>query len=234
MPTPARPLRTYIDHTLLRPEATTEEIRRVVEEAAVHGFAAVVIPPAHVPLAAAILAGTAVRIGTVAAFPLGYAQPAVRREESRRAVADGAVEIDTVINLSWLKSGENARVMDDLAAWVAALRAESNGLVLKVILETALLSDEEKVRGTELVAASGADFVKTSTGFGPGGATVGDVRLLAATAAAVSGTGRLAVKAAGGIRDAATALAMIEAGATRLGTSSGVAILRSLGSAGIR
>jgi deoxyribose-phosphate aldolase len=227
MPTPARPLRTYIDHTLLRPEATTEEIRRVVEEAAVHGFAAVMIPPAHVPLAAAILAGTAVRIGTVAAFPLGYAQPTVRCEESRRAVADGAVEIDTVINLSWLKSGENARVMDDLAGWVAAMRAERNGLVLKVILETALLTDEEKVRGTELVAASGADFVKTSTGFGPGGATVGDVRLLAAAALA-AGAGRLAVKASGGIRDAATALAMIEAGATRLGTSSGVAIVRSL------
>jgi deoxyribose-phosphate aldolase len=222
-----RPLPAYIDHTLLKPEATAAQVRQVIEEAALHGFAAVVVPPVHVPLAAGILAGTSVRVGTVAAFPLGYAQPEVRREESRRAVGDGAVEIDTVVNLSWLKGGEDARVAADLGAWVEALRAERDGLTLKVILETALLTEEEKLRGAGLVAASGADFVKTSTGFGPGGATVADVALLAQALGA--GTGQVGVKAAGGIRDAATALAMIAAGARRLGTSSGVAILRSLG-----
>jgi deoxyribose-phosphate aldolase len=222
-----RPLPAYIDHTLLKPEATAAQVRQVIEEAALHGFAAVVVPPVHVPLAAGILAGTSVRVGTVAAFPLGYAQPEVRREESRRAVGDGAVEIDTVVNLSWLKGGEDARVVADLGAWVEALRAERDGLTLKVILETALLTEEEKLRGAGLVAASGADFVKTSTGFGPGGATVADVALLAQALGA--GTGQVGVKAAGGIRDAATALAMIAAGARRLGTSSGVAILRSLG-----
>ncbi len=221
-----RPLPSYIDHTLLRPEATESAVRQVVEEAALHGFAAVVVPPVHVPLAAGLLAGTGVHVGTVAAFPLGYSRPEVRREESRRAVADGAVEIDTVMNLSWLKGGEDARVADDLGAWVEALRAEREGLVLKVILETALLTDAEKLRGAGLAAAAGADFVKTSTGFGPGGATVEDVALLAGALAA--GTGQVGVKAAGGIRDAATALAMIAAGASRLGTSSGVAILQGM------
>ncbi|HSC20460.1 MAG TPA: deoxyribose-phosphate aldolase [Solirubrobacterales bacterium] len=221
-----RPLPSYIDHTLLRPEATQAAVRQVVEEGALHGFAAVVVPPVHVPLAASILAGTGVHVGTVAAFPLGYSRPEVRREESLQAVGDGALEVDTVINLSWLKGGEDGRVADDLGAWVEALRAERDGLVLKVILETALLEDAEKLRGAGLVAAAGADFVKTSTGFGPEGATVADVALLAGALAA--GTGQVGVKAAGGIRDAETALAMIAAGATRLGTSSGVAILRSL------
>jgi len=221
-----RPFPSYVDHTLLRPEATAAAVRQVVEEAALHGFAAVVVPPVHVTLAAGILAGTGVRVGTVAAFPLGYVQPAVRRAESLQAVGDGAVEVDTVINLSWLKGGEEGRVADDLGAWVEALRAEREGLTLKVILETALLTDAEKVRGAGLAAAAGADFVKTSTGFGPGGATVEDVALLAGALAA--GTGQVGVKASGGIRDAATALALIAAGATRLGTSSGVAILRSL------
>jgi len=224
MPLP-RPLPAYIDHTLLRPEATTAQVRQTVEEAALHGFAAVVIPPVHVAMAAGILRGTGVHVGTVAAFPLGYAPPAVRREESRRAVAAGAEEIDTVINLSWLKGGEDGLVADDLGAWVEALRGVREGLVLKVILETALLTAEEKVRGAGLVAASGADFVKTSTGFGSGGATVEDVALLARALAA--GGRKVGVKASGGIRDLAAALAMIEAGATRLGTSSGVAILRS-------
>jgi len=226
MATLPRPLPSYIDHTLLRPEATEGAVRQAIEEAALHGFAAVVVPPVHVPLAAGILAGTAVHVGTVAAFPLGYAQPEVRREESRRAVGDGAVEVDTVINVSWLKGGEDGRVAEDLGAWVEALRAERGGLVLKVILETALLTDAEKLRGAGLVAAAGADFVKTSTGFGPGGATVADVALLAGALAA--GTGQVGVKAAGGIRDAASALAMIAAGASRLGTSSGVAILRGM------
>jgi deoxyribose-phosphate aldolase len=209
-----------IDHTLLRPEATGAEVRRLVAEAAEHGFASVCIPPVYVPLAAEILRGTPVAVGTVAGFPLGYVHPEIRRAESRLAVAEGAGELDTVLNLSWLKSGEDRRVLDDLAGWVEAMRAAREGLILKVILETVLLTEEEKVRGARLVVEAGADFVKTSTGFSKGGATVEDVALLAKTVA-----GQIGVKASGGIRDAATARAMIAAGATRLGTSSGVAIV---------
>ncbi len=213
-------LARFIDHTLLRPEATEGDVRRLLAEAAGHGFASVCIPPVYVPLAAEILAGTPVAVGTVAGFPLGYVHPEIRRAESRQAVADGARELDTVLNVSWLKSGDNRRVLGDLAAWVGAMRREGDGLILKVILETALLTDEEKARGARLVVESGADFVKTSTGFAKGGATVEDVALLAKTV-----EGRIGVKASGGIRDLATARAMIAAGATRLGTSSGVGIM---------
>jgi deoxyribose-phosphate aldolase len=219
----AATLARYVDHTLLRPEATEPEVRRVIEEAAEHGFAAVCIPPVHVRLAARLLAGTPVRVGTVIAFPLGYTHPAVRRAESLQALADGAEELDTVLNLSWLKGGEDGRVLDDLAAWVAGTREAQSGLILKVIVETALLTDPEKERAARLAVECGADFVKTSTGFAKSGATVADVQLLAR---AVSG--RIGVKASGGIRDLETALAMIAAGATRLGTSSGVALLRAL------
>jgi deoxyribose-phosphate aldolase len=216
----ARDLARYIDHTLLRPDATEAEVRRLVAEAAGHGFASVCVPPVHIPLAAEALKGTAVAVGTVVAFPFGYVHPEIRRAESRQAVADGAGELDTVLNLSWLKSGEDGRVLDDLAGWVAAMRREREGLILKVILETALLTDEEKLRGARLVVESRADFVKTSTGFAKGGATIADVALLAKAVA-----GKIGVKASGGIRDAATARAMIAAGATRLGTSSGVGIV---------
>jgi deoxyribose-phosphate aldolase len=213
-------LARYIDHTLLRPEATEAEVRRLLAEAAEHGFASVCIPPVYVPLAAEALRGTPVAVGTVVGFPLGYVHPEIRRAESHQALADGAGELDTVLNISCLRSREDARVLDDLAGWVAAMRRERDGLILKVILETTLLTDEEKQRGTRLVVESGADFVKTSTGFAKGGATIADVTLLAQTVA-----GRIGVKASGGIRDAATARAMIAAGATRLGTSSGVAIV---------
>jgi deoxyribose-phosphate aldolase len=219
-PPPDRPLADYIDHTLLRPEATAAEVGRLIDEAAHHHFAAVCLPPVYVEEAARILRGTGVHTGTVVGFPLGYVHPAVRMEESRRAVEDGAEELDTVLNVSWLKSGDDARVLDDLAAWVEGLRGLRGGLILKVILETALLTDDEKIRGARLTLASGADFVKTSTGFSKGGATVEDVALLARTVA-----GKIGIKASGGIRDRATALAMIAAGATRLGTSSGVAIV---------
>lgn len=214
-------LARYIDHTLLRPEATEADVRKLVEEAAEHGFASVCIPPVYVPLAAEILRGTPVAVGTVVGFPLGYVHPEARRAESRQAVADGAGELDTVLNISWLKSGDDRRVLADLAAWVLAMRTERDGLILKVILETALLTDEEKARGARLTVESGADFVKTSTGFSKGGATVEDVALLARTVG-----GRIGVKASGGIRDAVTARAMIAAGARRLGTSSGVGIVR--------
>jgi deoxyribose-phosphate aldolase len=213
-------LASYIDHTLLRPEATEAEVRRLVAEAAEHGFASVCIPPVYVPLAAEVLKDTPVAVGTVVGFPLGYVHPEIRRAESRQAVADGAGELDTVLNISWLKSGEDPRVLADLAGWVEAMRREREGLILKVILETTLLTEEEKVRGARLAVQSGADFVKTSTGFSKGGATVEDVALLAKAV-----EGRIGVKASGGIRGAATARAMIAAGATRLGTSSGVGIV---------
>ncbi|HEX4499231.1 MAG TPA: deoxyribose-phosphate aldolase [Thermoanaerobaculia bacterium] len=214
-------LARFIDHTLLRPEATEAEIRQLLVEAAEHGFASVCVPPIYVALAAEALKGTSVAVGTVVGFPLGYVHPEIRRDESRRAVTDGAGELDTVMNLSWLRSGEDRRVLDDLAGWVEAMRRERQGLILKVILETALLTDEEKLLGTRLVVESGADFVKTSTGFAKGGATIADVTLLAQAVA-----GRIGVKASGGIRDASTARAMIAAGATRLGTSSGVEIVK--------
>jgi len=226
MPRPPSPrdLARSIDHTLLRPDAREDEVRRLVEEAAEAGFAAAMVPPCWVGLAARLLAGTRVAPATVIAFPLGYAHPRARVAESEQAIADGAAELDTVINLSLVASGEDGRARDDLAAWVEACRRAGREagreLVLKVILETALLADEQKVRAAEIAVAAGADFVKTSTGFGPGGAAVEDVRLLARTVG-----GRARVKASGGIRDLATALAMLEAGAERLGTSSGRAIL---------
>jgi deoxyribose-phosphate aldolase len=181
-------------------------------------------------------------VGTVIAFPLGYADPRVRLEEARRAVEHGARELDTVMNVSRLKSGDAGWVRDDLAGWVEALRATEEDLVLKVILETALLTDEEKGRAAGLVVEAGADYVKTSTGFAVGprgeeidldhpasspratGATVEDVKLLVEAVG-----GKIKVKASGGIRDAETALAMIEAGADRIGTSSGVRILEEYG-----
>ena len=218
----------------------------MVAEAAEHRFASICIPPCYVEEAVQALAqaeeeregGSAVPVGTVIAFPLGYADPRVRLEEARRAVEHGARELDTVMNVSRLKSGDAGWVRDDLAGWVEALRATEEDLVLKVILETALLTDEEKGRAAGLVVEAGADYVKTSTGFALGprgeeidpdrpsspgrplGATVEDVKLLVEAVG-----GKIKVKASGGIRDAETALAMIEAGADRIGTSSGVAIL---------
>jgi deoxyribose-phosphate aldolase len=214
-------LARFVDHTLLKPEAAGPEFDRLFAEAAEHGFASVCVPPVRVAAAAAALRGSAVHTGTVIAFPLGYSQPAIRLEESRRAIADGAEELDTVIDLSWLVEGEDGRVLDDLAGWVEGARRERDGLILKVILETCLLTDEQKERGARLAVEAGADFVKTSTGFSRGGATAEDVALLARTVA-----GRAGVKASGGIRDLASALAMIAAGATRIGTSSGVPIIR--------
>lgn len=211
-----------IDHTLLKPDAPTAEIERAVAEAAEHGFATVCLPPCHVARAAELLVGTSVAVCTVIAFPFGYAAPEARIAESLQALEDGARELDTVINLSWLRGGEDARVADDLAGWIAAVRQARAWTVTKVILETGALSNQEKERAARLAVASGADFVKTSTGFGPGGATVADVEFLARIAA-----GRAKVTASGGIRDLPTALAMFDAGASRLGTSSGVKILQA-------
>jgi deoxyribose-phosphate aldolase len=208
-------LAPYIDHTLLRPEAPASAMERLVAEAAEHGFASVCLPPVH-----------------VIAFPFGYAHPEIRIAESRRAIHDGAQELDTVMNLSWFAGGEDQRTLDDLAAWVQTARAERASLTLKVILETALLTSDQKVRAARLAVAAGADFVKTSTGFysppSPGtrdplaarAAAVEDVALLVRAVGPAVG-----VKASGGIRDAATARALIAAGARRLGTSSGLEII---------
>lgn len=230
---PAGSLAPYIDHTLLRPEAPAAAMERLVAEAAEHGFASVCLPPVHVAAAARALAGSAVRTGTVIAFPFGYVQPEIRIAESRRAIQDGALELDTVMNLSWFAGGEDQRVLDDLAAWVQAARAERSGLTLKVILETALHTPDQKIRAARLAVAAGADFVKTSTGFYPPQSLAPPVDPAAARAAAVEDIALLVrtvgpavgVKASGGIRDAATARALIAAGARRLGTSSGLAII---------
>ena len=205
-----------VDHTLLKPNATQEEIAKLCEEARAYCFASVCINPSYVALSARLLRGSGVKICTVVGFPLGSTTPTVKAIEARDAIANGADEIDMVINVGALKSGNDAAVLDD----IRAVREATRGRVLKVILETSLLSNDEKVRACAVAKKAGADFVKTSTGFGGGGATVEDVRLMRETVGPLMG-----VKASGGIRDAKAAEAMIAAGATRLGTSASVAIV---------
>ncbi len=209
-------LAKMIDHTQLKANATREQIKQLCDEAAACGFASVCVNSCWVSYCAELLAGTGVNVCTVVGFPLGTASTAAKVAETAQAVADGAAEIDMVINIGWLVAGEDEKVGADIAAVVEAARPA----IVKVIIECCLLSDEQKVRACELVAASGAAFVKTSTGFSTGGATVADVALMAKTVA-----DRCQVKAAGGIHTAAEAQAMVDAGATRIGTSSGLAIL---------
>lgn len=220
-----RPLAKYIDHTLLKPAATADAYDRLLVEALRHEFASVCVPPAYVTRAAVALRGASVDVCTVIGFPFGYVDPETRVFESARAIEAGADELDTVLNISWLKSGRHELVLADLSSWVEAVRSERDGVVTKVILETALLDDDEKRAATRLVAESGADFAKTSTGFAGGGATLEDVALMAEEGATVERATPLRVKASGGVRDRASALEMIRAGADRLGTSSGVAIV---------
>ncbi len=205
-----------VDHTLLKPGATQEEIGKLCVDAREHCFASVCVNPTYVALAARLLQGSGVKICTVIGFPLGSTTPTVKAIEARDAIANGAHEIDMVINVGALKSGNDAQVRGD----IQAVRDATRGRVLKVILETALLSDEEKVRACRISKEVGADFVKTSTGFGPGGATKEDVLLMRETVGP-----RMGVKASGGIRDTGKAKQMIAAGATRLGTSASVAIV---------
>jgi deoxyribose-phosphate aldolase len=217
-----------IDHTLLKPDATSADIGRLCDEARRHGLFAVCVNPSYVRLAAGRLRGTPVKVCSVAGFPLGADPPEGKALEARRAIRDGAGEIDMVINIGALRGGEDALVLDDIRAVVEA--CQEGAALLKVILETALLHDGEKVRGCELSARAGADFVKTSTGFGPGGATAADVALMSRTVAPA----HLGVKAAGGIRTYADVVTMVEAGATRVGSSSSVRIVeeaRALGAA---
>lgn len=212
-------LAALIDHTLLKPDATRADIERLCDEAARYRFFSVCVNPAHVAHAVSVLRGSPVTVCCVAGFPLGAHVSDVKAFEARRAVGDGAGEVDMVLNVGALKGGEAQLVFDDIAAVVAACRA--GGARCKVILETALLTDAEKVRACELSVRAGADFVKTSTGFGPAGATVEDVALMSRAVAAAG----LGVKAAGGIRSYADVLRMVQAGATRVGSSSGVKIV---------
>lgn len=206
-------LASYIDHTLLRANATRDDILRLCEEARRHGFASVCVNPFWVPTAAAALRGSGVAVCSVVGFPLGATMD--KAAEARQAVRDGADEVDFVLNVGCLKSGD-----DFWSDEFAAMREAVPTTVVKVILETCLLTDEEIVRVCKAATKYGLDFVKTSTGFGEGGATVDHVRLMRATVGNLCG-----VKASGGIHDRATAVAMIEAGATRLGTSHGAAIV---------
>lgn len=208
----------YIDHTLLRPDATRTQIRKLCEEARTHGFASVCVNPYFVPQATKELQGSKVKVCTVVGFPLGCTPTMVKVAETKWAIEHGAQEVDMVMNVAAAKSAEWDVVEKDIQALAEA--CHKSGVLLKVILETCLLTDDEKKRACEAAWKAGADFVKTSTGFSTGGATVADVKLMRSIVGQ-----NLGVKASGGIKDAATAEAMIAAGATRLGTSSGVQLV---------
>ncbi len=211
-------LARMIDHTLLRPDATTGEIETLCREAAHHGFASVCVNSCHVSLCATLLAGSPVKVCATIGFPLGAMSTGAKVQESRTALEDGARELDMVMNIGILKSGNLAYVEEDIRAVVQT--AHPRGALVKVILETGLLKDEEKIAACTIAQRAGADFVKTSTGFGHGGASVADVALMRKTVGA-----SLGVKASGGIRTREDALAMVAAGATRIGASAGVRIL---------
>lgn len=213
-----------IDHTILKANAKKEDVLRIVEEAKKYEFFSVCINPCWVALAKEHLAGTSVDVCTVIGFPLGANTSEVKAYEAADAINNGATEVDMVINVGALKSKQYKKVLKDIQAVVDAAKGKA---LVKVIIETALLTDEEKVKVCELAKEAGADFVKTSTGFSTGGATVADVKLMRETVGPDMG-----VKASGGIHNEAEAIAMIEAGATRIGTSAGVAIMEGATGAG--
>ena len=215
-------LAKMIDHTLIKPTATKNDVEKLCKEAEKHGFGCVCVNSAYVSLAKQLLRGTDVKVVSTAGFPFGSSLPEVKAFEARKAVENGASEIDMVINIGALKSGDYETVKRDIEMVVDVKRSHGNDLVIKVIIETGYLTRDEKVMACKLVKEAGADFVKTSTGF-VGGATVEDVRLMRET------VGRdMRVKAAGGIRTLKQALAMIEAGANRIGTSTAVAIIEEI------
>ncbi len=205
-----------IDHTILKPNVTDADVIKVCSEAKEYGFFSVCVNPYFVSLVADQLKGTDVKVTSVIGFPLGASTTYIKAAEAKKAVEDGANEIDMVINVSALKDGKYDFVQSDIAAVVDAIRGKA---ILKVILETCLLTKEEIVKGCELSKAAGAQFVKTSTGFSTGGATVEDVTLMKQTVGDA-----LEVKASGGVRDYDTAMAVIQAGATRIGASASVDI----------
>lgn len=209
-----------IDHTLLKPDATRAQVKRICDEAKTHGFASVCVNPSYIGYVAKELEGSPVAPCCVIGFPLGATMPEVKAYETDMAIGAGAKEVDMVINIGAAKSGEWDTIRKDIEAVV---RASGGRAVVKVIIETCLLTDEEKVSACRESAQAGADFVKTSTGFSKSGATVEDVRLMRKTVGP-----NLGVKASGGVRDLKTAQAMVSVGATRLGTSSGVEIAKEL------
>jgi deoxyribose-phosphate aldolase len=219
-PAPARELAKLIDHTLLNPEASSADVTRLCQEARQQGFHAVFVHGCRVQLARQILEDTEIKVGTVVGFPLGATESDVKRYETEAAVDNGAEEIDVVLNLGWLLEGKDKELLRELRDVAEA----ADERIVKVILETGYLQRQDIVRACRLVLDSGAHFVKTSTGFGPRGATVEDVAVMRETVGPNFG-----VKAAGGIRDFPTALAMIKAGANRLGTSRAMDILRQAG-----
>ena len=211
-------LARMIDHTMLKPDATTAEITQLCAEAKQYHFASVCVNPGFVPLCSSLLKGTDVKVCTVIGFPLGATTTEVKRLEAEQAIANGATEIDMVINVGQLKSGNYDYVFNDVNRVVLAAKVHRN--VCKVILETALLTDEEKVKACLICKKAGADFVKTSTGFSKGGATVGDIALMRKIVGSAIG-----VKASGGIRSKEDAEAMIASGADRIGASASVKIV---------
>jgi len=214
------PMASMIDHTLLKAEATRAQIEQLCAEAKKFRFATVCVQPFRVATCAELLKGSNVKVCTVIGFPLGANRAEVKALETVRACADGAGEIDMVMNIGALKDGNLAAVENDIASVVKA----AQGRTVKVILETALLTDDEIKSACAVCMIAGADFVKTSTGFGPGGATVHHVKLMKEVVG-----DQLGVKASGGIRDRETMIAMIEAGASRIGTSNGVALMSTAG-----
>jgi deoxyribose-phosphate aldolase len=214
---PGTRLARMIDHTILKPEAKKDDIEKLCEEAKTYSFCSVCVNPANVKLAAGLLKGSNVKVCAVIGFPLGASTSAVKAMEAKEAIGAGSAEVDMVMNIGALKSGDDDLCIRDIKAVVAAAAGKA---VVKVIIETCLLTDEEKKKACLFAKKAGADFVKTSTGFNKGGATVADVALMRRVVGLEMG-----VKASGGIKDRQTAEQMIAAGATRIGTSSGVAIV---------
>jgi deoxyribose-phosphate aldolase len=221
----AREVARFIDHTLLKPDASRSEILKVCEEGVRYGFASVCINPIWVREAACALRGSGVKVCTVIGFPLGANVPDTKVYEARRAIFDGASELDMVVNVGALKSGDHDLVSRDIRGVVEV--AHEAGYICKVIIETALLTDDEKVSACLIAKEAGADFVKTSTGFSKGGATAADVALMRRVVG-----GQMGVKASGGVRDLKQAQEMIRAGATRIGASVGVQIIQEATSSG--
>lgn len=209
----------FIDHTQLKPESTREQIDKIINEAKEYGFKSICVNPTHVKYSAEQLKGSDVLVCTVIGFPLGASTKEVKAFETKNAIENGASEIDMVINIGALKDGRLDEVKDDIESVVKA----SNSKTVKVIIETVLLSDEEKVTACKIAKEAGADFVKTSTGFAGGGATASDVKLMKDTVGEA-----LEVKASGGVRNLEDFNNMLEAGATRIGASAGVQIIQGL------
>lgn len=213
-------LAKYIDHTLLKPEATQEQIKELVDEAKEYKFASVCVNPSWVSFCYNELKDTDVKVCTVIGFPLGATTSEAKAAETKQAIENGATEVDMVINIGALKSNQDEVVQKDIEAVVEASKGKA---LTKVIIETALLTEEEKIKACELAKTAGADFVKTSTGFSSGGATVEDIKLMRETVGEEMG-----VKASGGVRNLEAMQEMIEAGATRIGASAGVSIIQGL------